>query len=176
DLDGDGFLDLFVNHHGRAQRELVYGFATDAPRSVELEMTGDLHGASFFDIDQDGDADLLQAAGADRGRAIDPDDPVLWSQVNLNEGGVIDEANSVGDFGIEYALGRKRILGGVNLDGEIWLYVGVDSCAPTGCTRASSSCATRPRAATSPSRPSARPSPGRSPRASTSAPIPTWTS
>lgn len=132
DLDGDGFLDLFVNHHGRAQRELVYGFATDAPRSVELEMTGDLHGASFFDIDQDGDADLLQAAGADRGRATDPDDPVLWSQVNLNEGGVIEEANSVGDFGIEYALGRKRILGSVNLDGEIGLYVGVDSLRPDG--------------------------------------------
>ena len=132
DLDGDGFLDLFVNHHGRLQRELVYGFATDRPRSVELEMTGDLHGASFFDIDQDGDADLLQAAGADRGRATNPDDPVLWSQVNLNEGGVIDAANSVGDFGVEYALGRKRILSGVNLDGEIGLYVGVDSLRPDG--------------------------------------------
>ena len=126
-MDGDGYLDLYANHHGRRGTEIIYNFATDAPRSVELFVGGDKHGVTFFDIDQDGDADLLQAMGGDRGSVTDPADPARWNIVQLNDGGVIDSANSVGLFGIEYGPGRGRILTPVNFDGQLAIYAGVQN-------------------------------------------------
>lgn len=126
DLDGNGFLDFYANHHGyQGLREVIYNFTTTTPSTITHNVGGDLHGVTFFDIDQDGDADLLQATGADSGMVTDPNHTGSWTRINLNEDGVLSGRNSVALFGLQYGLGSKRILNPVNLDGELAVYVGV---------------------------------------------------
>ena len=71
DLDGNGYLDFYANHHGQKSGEIIMNFASGSPTNIYYEISGDLHGVSFFDVDQDGDADLLQAQGGRRGDVTD---------------------------------------------------------------------------------------------------------
>lgn len=125
DIDGDGYLDIYANHHGSSYREVIYGAGTAAPRNVELYIDADLHSATFFDVDQDGDLDLLQAGGGALGTVDDPDDPTFWNRVNLNDGGVLSTDNAARDLGLDYGPGRGRMLVPINLDGQIAIYAGV---------------------------------------------------
>lgn len=132
DIDGNGYLDFYANHHGQASGEIIMNFGSANPTNIYYEIPGDLHGVSFFDVDQDGDADLMQGQGGRRGNATNPNDVTLYNKVLLNEGGSFSYTNSAGDLGLGYSLGRKRILTPVNFDGDLAIYVGVLDDRPDG--------------------------------------------
>lgn len=126
DVDGNGYLDFFANHHWNDETELILNLGTDTPEYVGYNMPGDKHSVTFFDFDQDGDADLFMGVGAYRGTATDRDDTFIWNQLHINTGSGFEEANSAHLLGIEDTLGRGRQFMPVNLDGDLVLYLGVN--------------------------------------------------
>lgn len=123
DIDGNGYLDIYLNHHLSRSEELVYNFTTSEQRVVNYDFASDNHGVSFFDVDQDGDADMFQAVGGMQGGTLDPNNPRHWTLVQLNTGSAISAENSVDQFGLEYPFARGRLCIPVNFDGRIGLYM-----------------------------------------------------
>lgn len=132
DIDGNGYLDFYANHHSERSSEIIFNFASGTPHSVSFDPGGDLHSSTFFDIDQDGDVDILQGNGGRRGAAVDPTDQRTWNRVHLNTDGVLSEANSVGQFGLEYGPGSGRLLTPVNFDGQLAVFAGTFNRRPDG--------------------------------------------
>jgi hypothetical protein len=130
DYDDDGLLDLYVNHHTLGPDELISAFATEEATHRFLndgrkdEPGFDQHGPVFFDIDQDGDLDLVETRGGGKDTVTDPSLKEYWNRVYLNDGGVLSERNTVEDFGIERGPGRDRAITPINLDGRIGLFAG----------------------------------------------------
>ncbi|WP_290737261.1 FG-GAP-like repeat-containing protein [Amaricoccus sp.] len=123
DIDGNGYLDIYLNHHLSSSEELIYNFTTPQQRVVNYERGADNHGVSFFDVDQDGDADMFQAVGGMQGGTLDPNNPRHWTLVQLNTGSAISADNSADLFGLEYPFARGRLCIPVNFDGQIGLYM-----------------------------------------------------
>lgn len=124
DFDRDGKLDLFLNHHRMGPTTLNLDFAGGSPEVVAFELVSDEHGATFFDIDQDGDLDVLDTSGGKNGQAIDPNDPKTWNRVFLQEEGALDTTDVGGELGLHFGPSRTRMLVPVNFDGEIALFNG----------------------------------------------------
>jgi ASPIC/UnbV protein/VCBS repeat protein len=122
DFDANGRLDLFLNHHIMNPSVLIRDFAFSSADAFDFNLDADEHGATFFDIDQDGDLDLLDTSGGRLGQADDPADPYTWSRVLLNQEGALDLDDAAGDLGLRYPLSRTRMLVPVNLDGELTLF------------------------------------------------------
>lgn len=124
DFDANGRLDLFLNHHNIGPSVLLLDFAFGRKDSFRIDFDArvDEHGATFFDVDQDGDLDLIDTAGGRQGTASDPNDPATWNYVFKNEGGVLDTDSVAADIGLLYPLSRTRMLVPVNFDGEIGLF------------------------------------------------------
>ena len=120
DADGDGWLDLFANHHLIGPSEILYSFGrgTTAVSPARILENEDEHGAVFFDIDGDGDLDLLQGVGAGTGSISNPDNRDFWNKVLLNDDGRITSTNVADDFGLDYGPARGRIMVPLELEGR----------------------------------------------------------
>jgi Ca2+-binding RTX toxin-like protein len=127
DIDGDGWLDLYANHHLVEPSEILYGFGAGntAVTSVQLDPgDDDQHGATFFDIDHDGDLDLLESVGAGQGSVTNPDNADFWNKVLVNEGGRITTNDVARDLGLDYGPSRGRILVPMEIDGKAGIFLG----------------------------------------------------
>jgi hypothetical protein len=129
DIDRDGFLDLYVNHHHTAPAELIYGFGSATPRQSFVNSNNDQHGACFFDIDQDGDWDLLESRGGATDGVIAPDDPKYFNEIYVNAGGTLVVDNQADEYGIEYAPARGRMITPMNFEGRLGLFLGCEAKA-----------------------------------------------
>jgi Ca2+-binding RTX toxin-like protein len=128
DVDGDGWLDLYANHHLVAPSEILYGFGrgTTLVAPVQLDLPDDdQHGAVFFDIDRDGD--LLESVGAGQGSVTNPNDPGFWNKVLLNEGGWITTTDAARDLGLNYGPSRGRIMVPIEIDGKTGIFLGSEA-------------------------------------------------
>lgn len=127
DLNGDGMLDLYVNHHHVEFGDLIYGFGSTEPLH-EFVLTGfDQHGATFFDINQDGYLDLLETRGGRTDGVIDPNDPQFFNQVYMNVDGNLDIQNAAVYYNLDYAPARGRIFTPINFDGQIALFFATEA-------------------------------------------------
>ena len=103
DFDVDGFPDLWVSNHesGSLFHNNGNGTFSDVTSKIILgNITGDLHGSSWADFDNDGDQDLIVLTGAERGLGQGSN----FFLIN-NNGKLADNATL---FGLDYPLGRGR--------------------------------------------------------------------
>ncbi len=127
DLDGNGWLDLlFVNHSGKdlpsvylnreGRRFESYFDRSGIPSGSEYPQSGDRHGGSAGDFDNDGDLDLIFARGAMRGETLG----VKFDQLLRNRGdGTFEDFSK--EAGAENAWGRARTPSWVDYDRDGWL-------------------------------------------------------
>ncbi len=134
DFNGDNYPDLWVgNHFGPVEnsynRNLFLnnkdGTFTDIVSDVFIpeELKGDYHGAAWADFDNDGDQDLIVAAGGEKaGTNLPPDsDP---NRLYINEGGVLrDNARELG-LAYDSAKAHAPIWWDFNNDGKLDLFHG----------------------------------------------------
>ncbi|MEM7308174.1 MAG: CRTAC1 family protein [Planctomycetota bacterium] len=102
DLDGDGLPDIWATGHSRflLYRNRGDGTFENVGPDVIRSRGGDLHAAAWADFDNDGDQDVLQLAGAQRGKGAGS------NHLLVNEGGVLYDRAV--ELGIDYPLGRGR--------------------------------------------------------------------
>lgn len=132
DYDGDGSLDLYVNHHSVPPSELIGAFAMPNADHSFLFSSGepnsgrrfDKHGVIFFDIDQDGDLDIVETRGGASGTANNPDNQALWNEIYENDGGVIAASGLAEALGVEHPNARGRMFTPINVDGTLALFFG----------------------------------------------------
>ena len=104
DANGDALPDLFFGNHG-AMRNLFFnrgnGTFTEAATGVFNRIPSDAHGAVWADFDNDGDQDLIELVGADRGSAA-----AKSNHLYVNEGGVLND--QAAERGVVDSMGRGR--------------------------------------------------------------------
>jgi ASPIC and UnbV/FG-GAP-like repeat len=135
DYNNDGCPDLWVSKHsgvsgGDGQAANLYQNLCDGHfREVTKEIVGDLsggldfHGAAWADFDNDGDVDLVQLRGGEKGVGVSPD---LRARLFVNSGGkLVDRA---AEFGVDYPLARGRMPLWLDYDndGKLDLFFGAD--------------------------------------------------
>jgi len=131
DANGDGAPDLYQNHHLCVQPSLYLnqGDGTLVDRGAELlqppGQCADMHGAMWADFDNDGDRDLVQLVGSDRGRG-NARNPALATRLFVNQGNAL--VDRAADLGVEYPLarGRSPLWFNPDSDGDLDLFVGCD--------------------------------------------------
>jgi Ca2+-binding RTX toxin-like protein len=122
DFNGDGWLDLFVNNHQQKPVSLFRnngnGTFTDVAATLIPDgAPGDLHGAVWFDYNNDGQQELFQVAGGDLG--AEDDNPNKQNRFYVRQGNTF--VNRAVELGIDYPLGRGRMpnLFDFNNDGRL---------------------------------------------------------
>ncbi|MEM7203366.1 MAG: CRTAC1 family protein [Planctomycetota bacterium] len=124
DIDGDARPDLYLASHNAPEgpalfRNLGDGAFVDVTSeriNAELrDLLADRHGASFADLDNDGDLDLMSAVGAHRGVGAGA------NLVFVNEGGILQLMPT--ELGLAHPLGRSRMMQALDLNGDGWLDV-----------------------------------------------------
>jgi hypothetical protein len=104
DYNGDGWPDLYTSHH--AAIDVLYRnnrngtFTNVFPGSISNPTTPDTHGAAFGDFDNDGDQDIMQLSGAQKGSGSSPNEFYV-----MRNGIATDEATA---RGVLDAAGRGR--------------------------------------------------------------------
>jgi hypothetical protein len=148
DVDGDGRLDIYICHAGRAEgkdraNELYINQGLDAngvPTFVEraaafgVADTGYSTQAAFLDYDRDGDLDLflirnsprpVSSFGIRNTRHVR--DPLGGAELYRNDGGhFVDVSARAGIFGSEIGFGLGVVVADVNRDGWPDIYVAND--------------------------------------------------
>lgn len=134
DLDGDGAWDLFLTHlegeYHTLYRGLGGGLYADATAAAGLAavtrpFTG--FGVAAFDLEHDGDLDLVCVGGRVQRAPGAPVEP-YWGpyaqrgQLLVNDGGVFDERPATGQLGAP-AVARGLAAGDLDGDGAIDLVV-----------------------------------------------------
>src|SRR5690554_1621510 len=115
DINGDGRLDLFMSGHFKIHD----GLNSDAPHIYKQNEDGtfeafrlsflpqtDLHGAGFFDLDNDGRMDLLNLTGR------------TSHDVLIKNDGNFNVVNRAVEFGLENENGRGRMPTFVDVNGD----------------------------------------------------------
>lgn len=104
DANGDALPDLFFGNHG-AMRNLFFnqgnGTFVEAQAGVFNRIQSDAHGAAWADFDNDGDQDLIELVGADRGSAA-----TKSNHLYVNEKNVFND--HAAERGVVDSLGRGR--------------------------------------------------------------------
>lgn len=74
DFNADGWPDLWVGHHGNPPSLYLNNtdgtFTEISQRVWPKDALADTHGAAWADFDNDGDQDLIELVGADRGKGF----------------------------------------------------------------------------------------------------------
>jgi Ca2+-binding RTX toxin-like protein len=142
DADGDGDVDLWLSNHAGAPTLLLNrldepgGRLEAAPIGVSrLQATTDKHGAIWADLDNDGDADLLQMRGGwgDRteGVPVNRTGTQLFENLGIENGLpflVLEQAGRepLDSWGLNSPLGRGRMPTALdaNRDGRLDVFLG----------------------------------------------------
>jgi hypothetical protein len=116
DADKDALPDLFVGNHG-APHNLFLNRGTGRLAEIEswrLERAAsDAHGLAWADFDNDGDQDLLELVGAQRGTATKA------NHLFVNEDGVFRDRAIERGIDDRYGRGRRPIWFDWDLDGRL---------------------------------------------------------
>jgi Ca2+-binding RTX toxin-like protein len=109
DVNGDSYPDIWLSNHGtKAILFLNQGNGTFKDVTDQFFLNrpkADFHGTAWADFDNDGDQDLIQLVGADRGVGTGP------KQFFVNNEGKLEDQASL--LGLDYPLARGR--------GVLWL-------------------------------------------------------
>lgn len=143
DLDGDGFMDLYLSCHylksdyyftNDTQRVYMNAMGqsfSDAIYTFERGVQVDMHGGLFFDADNDGDQDLFQLTGGTRRNLLYP-----------NEGGT--HWSDIGDIAqVGYDLARGRQATTLDLDGNGLLDLVINNEMPRAAGQVNTKIVTR---------------------------------
>lgn len=119
DVDGDGWMDLWVGNH--ASQASLYVNNQDGTFTESLlgwmpdnfNTLYDAHGVAWADFDRDGDQDLIESVGAQQGEGVGR------NRVFRNNGALLVDEGTVHVVGKTSASGRCPIPADVNGDGRV---------------------------------------------------------
>ena len=121
DYNGDGWPDLYTSHHSAI--DVLYRnnrngtFTNVFPGAITNPSTPDTHAAAFGDFDNDGDQDILQLSGAQKGTGTSPNEFYV-----MNNGIATNEAKERGVEDLE-GRGRTPLWLDWNNDGKLDLFL-----------------------------------------------------
>lgn len=117
DFNADGWPDLWVGHHGNTPSLYLNntdGTFTDiSHRVMPKDALADGHGVAWGDFDNDGDQDLIELVGAERGKGAGP------NHLFVNEDGKL--VNKAFELNVDYPLGSGRTPLWLDADRDGWL-------------------------------------------------------
>jgi hypothetical protein len=124
DYDLDGHVDLFVSdiHFSALYRNTGEGMFQDVTVPTGIAMASgqyDGWGASFFDYDRDGDADIVKVNG-DMNHLFGQEDQVFENRLNQT---FVDVSTDLGSYFTEEYVGRGACVGDYDNDGDVDVFI-----------------------------------------------------
>jgi len=128
DFDGDDLPDLYVTNHedstgAKLFRNLGNGRFSDVTDKFfsPQDLGGDMHGASWADVNNDGKEDLVQLTGARRGVGSEP------KRFFINTGTRLVEKGETWGISNPFSRARMPLWVDLNRDGHLDLIEGADA-------------------------------------------------